>query len=400
MIFLGTVTESHPTLRDKFPEVRMRIDHAYKGVEESSVTLFDDGMCDGPQLEVGEQYLMYTHRLPSGAIPSRGCSRSRHVKFAEEDFKFLNSVADARPVSSIFGRVLSRTDGYRGTDQPLAGAQIEISAAGTTRTTMTDGDGRYAFENLPPEKYVVTAAFNGFRQLFGMENRSVNAEPRGCATANLVMRRMWQGGIAGRVFRSTGEPAPAGLNLSLMRLESQDGKAWLNLLGSGAQTNDQGEYSFDEVAPGRYKVVVNQHRFPTENVPYPTIYWPGTRSEADAIPIEVVDAANAQRCDFRLPVEPKSAVVTGLVIGPDGKPAMGVEVFVAALPDNYIATSNENRPQTDGEGRFSFTALEGWEYKLSAYQYGTRSLHSEDLHFTLKDGPSSPTLVCDRPGRF
>ena len=36
----------------------MRIDRAYKGVAEQELVLFDDGMCDGPDLHVGEQYLM------------------------------------------------------------------------------------------------------------------------------------------------------------------------------------------------------------------------------------------------------------------------------------------------------------------------------------------------------
>ncbi|MBS1854955.1 MAG: carboxypeptidase regulatory-like domain-containing protein [Acidobacteria bacterium] len=380
----------------------MRIDHAYKGLTDASVVLFDDGMCDGPTLQVGEQYLMYTRRVGSGDIPSRGCTRSTHVKYADEDLKFLNGLPDARPVSSIFGRVVVRTDDYRGNDQPLAGAQVEISGTAGTYNTMTDGDGRYWFENLQPETYRVAAASNGFRMmLFGMQKPSAKVEPRGCAAVNMIMRRTWHGRIAGRVVRSNGEPAPAGIDLTLIQLEKREGKEQSNFLfGSGASTNDQGEYSFDEVAPGRYKVVMNMYRFPTGNFPYPTIYWPGSRNEAAAIAIEVTDAAVAQLYDFSLPPEPKSVRVSGLVIGPDGRPANGVQVYITALPDNNVAMNDENRPQTDAEGRFSFTALEGWEYRLRAIQSGSRSFHSGDMHFTLKDSQPSLTLVCDRPGRF
>jgi hypothetical protein len=369
----------------------MRIDHAYKGVTEDSVVLFDDGMCDGPTLQVGEQYLMYTRRVGNGDIPSRGCTRSRHVKYAGEDLNFLNGLPDARPVSRIFGRVVVRTDDYHGNDQPLAGAQVEISGAAGTHTTMTDGEGRYWFENLQPETYTVGATSNGFRMLlFGMERPSAKVEPRGCAAMNMIMRRTWQGHISGRVVRSNGEPAPAGIDLTLIQLEKRDGKERSNFLfGSGVRTNEQGEYSFDEVAPGRYKVVMNMYRFPTGESPYPTIYWPGSRTEADAIPIEAANAAVAQRYDFKLPPEPKSVRVSGLVIGPDGEAAKGVQVYISALPDNNISGKNENRPQTDAEGRFSFTALEGWDYRVRAIQSGARSFHSGELQFNLKDGQSS-----------
>lgn len=401
LVFLGTVTEALATQNGRVVRGRMRIDHAYKGVPGESVVLFDDGMCDGPALEVGEQYLMYTRRVGNGDVPSRGCSRSRHVKFADEDLKFLNGFPGERPVSRIFGRVVVRTDDYRGDDQPLAGAHVEISGSGGTHDTMTDGDGRYWFENLQPAAYTIAATSNGFRMmLFGMEKPSANVEPRGCAAVNMVMRRTWQGRIAGRVVLSNGEPAP-GIDLTLIQLDKRGGKERSNFLfGSGARTDEQGDYSFDEVAPGRYKVAMNMYRFPTDDSPYPTIYWPGSRTEAEAVPIEVLEATVAQRYDFRLPAEPKSARVNGLVIGPDGRPAKAVQVYITALPDKSIALNDENRPQTDTEGRFSFTALEGYSYRLTAMQSGSRFFHSADLHFNLNDGLRSVTLVCDRPGRF
>ena len=33
---------------------------------------------------------MYTRRVGNGDIPSRGCTRGRHVKYADEDLQFLN----------------------------------------------------------------------------------------------------------------------------------------------------------------------------------------------------------------------------------------------------------------------------------------------------------------------
>lgn len=58
MVFLGTVTEGIAISDGRIVRARMRIDRAYKGVAEQELVLFDDGMCDGPDLHVGEQYLM------------------------------------------------------------------------------------------------------------------------------------------------------------------------------------------------------------------------------------------------------------------------------------------------------------------------------------------------------
>src|ERR1700742_4796976 len=59
LIFLGTVTELGKGQEAGL--AHMRIDKPYKGLLKKTVNLFDDGMCDGPHLEVGQKYLMYTY---------------------------------------------------------------------------------------------------------------------------------------------------------------------------------------------------------------------------------------------------------------------------------------------------------------------------------------------------
>src|SRR3954452_866080 len=54
LIFLGTVTELGKG--QEAGVARMRIDKTYKGVAKRTVNLLDDGMCDGPHLEVGQKY--------------------------------------------------------------------------------------------------------------------------------------------------------------------------------------------------------------------------------------------------------------------------------------------------------------------------------------------------------
>src|SRR5512132_629577 len=69
LVFLGTVTRIS-TQPGAFKTAQMHVDRLYKGQVKETIELFDDGMCDGPLLEIGRQYLMYTSQLSTGAIPA------------------------------------------------------------------------------------------------------------------------------------------------------------------------------------------------------------------------------------------------------------------------------------------------------------------------------------------
>jgi hypothetical protein len=403
IVFLGTVTEALATRNGHITRARMRIDRAYKGVSEKTLVLFDDGMCDGPEMKVGEQYLMYTRRFGEGDVPSRGCTRSRHVKHADEDLEYLRALGSAIPTGMVFGKVVERTDDYYGNDKPAPGAKVEVSGLDRTFSTVADAEGRYSFANLEPAKYTIRADYPGSRMLsFTGDGTplSTSVEAKGCAVVNLVMRREWRGAIRGQLFRASGLSAPSGLQVSLLRMDDRGGIRPLRALFYGSVwTDDQGQYLFGGLAPGRYKVAVQLYQFPTSLTPYPTIYWPTARSESDGFAIDITDTSVLQHIDFKLPPEPKGALVRGIVLSSDGPPAAGAQVQIVALPDNWII-DDRNRPQSDESGRFSFTAFEGFEYRLSARTETPPWRHSADLSFSLARGQRSVTLVLDRPGRF
>ncbi len=402
MVFLGTVTQVIATKGKWVTRARMRIDRAYKGVSERTLVLFDDGMCNGPNLEVGEQYLMYTGRFDDGDVPSRGCTRSRHVKYADEDLKYLNSLGEAAPAGTVFGKVAVRTDDYNGDDQAKAGAAVELKGPTAQYTTTADGEGLYSFASVEPATYDVTASQDGFRMLSFEQNRkppSASVAAGGCAAVNLLLRRKWRGAVTGQVVRSGGTPAPPGMPLTLIRVEDREGETRSRFLfGPDVSTNEKGEYSFEEVAPGRYKIVMNWHRFPTVSAPYPAIYWPAARSESEAITLQVADAPSAQRYNFKLPPEPRGAVVSGIVLYPDGKAAPAANLHIEALPDKGMMHDDDYAPATEADGRFSFTAFEGFDYRLSAS--AGWEFDSNKVDFSLAKGPPSITLVLEHSRSF
>jgi hypothetical protein len=398
MVFLGTVTEALAIQDGRVVRARMRIDRAYKGVSEPALILFDDGMCDGPDLQVGEQYLMYTRRIEEGDVPARGCTRSRLAKFAEEDLKYLESLNEAAPIARVFGQVASWPEGPGG-KLPLPGAVVQLQGPEGTLRATADDKGFYSFDGLKAGKYSVSADQSGFRMpslKSGMFSDSVEA--RGCAAIDVTLRKDWPGAIAGSLVRPDNTPAAAGIDLMLIRIDG-DGESALStsLFGDEVRTGDRGEYSFRGVAPGRYKVVLHWCCFPTPEAPYPAIYWPAASTQTDAAEIVIGNAVVPRRYDFHLPPEVKSMVVSGLVLLPDGKPAEGARVQIWLLPDNAV-TGND--ATTDAAGYFSFTAMGGLEYSLTAIGRGEHPLTSEALHYSRNSGPHFITLLLDSPGPF
>jgi hypothetical protein len=87
-------------------------------------------------------------------------------------------------------------------------------------------------------------------------------------------------------------------------------------------------------------------------------------------------------------------VIGGVVLLPNGKPAVGARVQILKPPENAL-TGND--VTADAAGHFSFTALEGLEYSLSAITTGEPWLDSEAVNVSLGKGPRSITLLLNAP---
>ena len=361
-------------------QARMRVDRAYKGVSEASLVLYDDGMCDAPTLEVGEQYLLYTRRDEDGSIPLRGCTRSRHVKHAGEDLRYLDGLQEATPVSRIYGQVKG-WQGDAGDRAPLAGATVELAGPDGKVTKKADEKGLYSFEGLTPGKYSVSAIQPGFDMPSNDYGLSADVSARGCSVIDVQLSKHWPGIVAGHLIRFDGSPAPAGVDLQLFRL-GDEGQAVP--VGDGALTDEQGAYVFRSLRPGKYKVAVHPYGFPKPEAPYRPMYWPAATSEEDAAEIVIGDGPTAREYDFRLPPEVPSTVAHGIVLLPNGQPAGGAEVWILVprehdpdepsdLPILDFPTI-EDRIQAGADGRFEFRAMEGIDYRLSpAWEGGPQS---------------------------
>jgi hypothetical protein len=267
---------------------------------------------------------------------------------------------------------------------------VEILGAGRKLTGVTDGEGRYSFSGLKPGSYTLNAIQNQYRQIESGDDNTVDVEARSCAVLDLGLRKIGHGTINGHVNRSDNMTAPAGIRVDLIRVGAKGSEKESELLiGDTVETDDNGEYSFQEVTPGLYKVVLNLYNVPTPEDPYLTMYWPGASKETAASPIEISESTTSQQCDFRLSPPLKSTPVKFIVLLPDGTPAKEAHINIETQLDGMAASAGQ--AITDTSGQFSFGAIEGFEYRVGDI-FTAEAWSASKVHFSTADGAEPITI--------
>jgi protocatechuate 3,4-dioxygenase beta subunit len=238
-----------------------------------------------------------------------------------------------QPAARIAGRVV-RADSR----QPVAGARV--SARRDDRPldpspidTDTDDQGRFRLASLPPGAYRVSARADG---LAGALDRSftLGATDALDDVELLVAPTLT---IHGQVTSVTGTAIPH----ARIVLSSVDRS--LRSIAPGPMVADtEGQYLIEGVMPGRYRFGVTAQ---------------GHASHSERLAIE----ASVQR-DVVLQ---QPAVVTGLVLHGDGRPAARAWVVGTVGPPN-VCRDVAAQTLTDADGRFSLVGLGAGELTLKA----------------------------------
>jgi hypothetical protein len=148
-----------------------------------------------------------------------------------------------------------------GAGEPISKAVVTISAVASGRnqsyTATTTAGGQFAFQNLPPGQYRLTATRNGYvRMEYGARSPNRPGLPitlsPGQKLTNVALQLVAAGTITGRVFDRDGEPQ-ANVNVEALKYSYQEGQRVLNVVQT-ARTNDLGEYRLFWLQPGQYFV--------------------------------------------------------------------------------------------------------------------------------------------------
>lgn len=372
---LAVVDEPRPEKPDPsvfryYRRVSLDVTEVFRGeVTKSSALYTGQGGGDcGYAFEVGESYLIYAHRPPTGELTTGICSRTRTITDAADDLAYLRGPA-AKPsgLGSIQG-----TAKYPDPRQewvpfdrapPYAAARVTIEAADPGKKaryeTVTDISGRFEVR-VPVGKYTATLAVrDGLYSTAWFQPQILDG--RGCAEVNFTVRP--DGRIGGRVVTAEGRLVP-GLSVEILRAAESANNFFSSL--ERVRTDSAGAFEFSRLAHGSYVVGLTLRRNVRENQNDAIWFKDAAGTETRPVPIE--PEQRAWLGDLRLPESVRLSSFEGIVTMPDGSPARGSKVYVLTSPSFGIAAGPVD---VDANGRFSFTVLAGRTYKMSAELSGT-----------------------------
>ena len=259
---------------------------------------------------------------------------------------------------SISGIVLDRSSA-----SPLGKALVTLSTEESRpldAQAISDGDGRFAFSNVPPGRYRLHADCKGYqRAWFGA--KSINYPPGlltldlGENRSDLVLRLEPFGSVSGVVVDQDGDP-----------LNGVPVHAWMQAFWRGkrrfferglANTNDRGRYCIYDLVAGNYFLMADGRQLqafriqleaaagkqPAEPAKFGARFYPGTDRISAALPLRVAAGKEIEGVDFHMsPV--LAATLRGRVIPP-----------VELPPDSQIQVTitPQDVPDQDQAG-FSF----------------------------------------------
>ncbi len=299
---------------------------------------------------------------------------------------------------SIFGVVA-----VAGSGQPARRARVNLSApgeAGGSRTTMTDDQGRFAFNALPAARFTLSASKPGhIATQYGQRRPGRQGTPIQLADGQRlqVQLSMWRGSvITGTLLDEHAEAVP-GTPVRALRYVMQNGQRTLQSAGNG-QTDDRGVYRIYGLQPGDYVVnatprntgamadaerihsevqalTTQMQAIPAQRAAdaqvlmerltslramapptdeptsgYAPVYYPGTSSPSNAVTIVLNPGEEKSGIDFQYQVVPVSRI-EGFVTGGPTPQGISVTLINAGFD---VPGGNQGGARTDAQGAFRF----------------------------------------------
>jgi hypothetical protein len=385
LVFIGTVTRVDVPPKG-FKTAKMHIDRVFKGRLGEVEELFDDGWCNGPNLQVGHQYLMYTRRSPYGAIAARGCTRSRAIEDADEDLKFLEQYALGKVKTQVSGTVRFRPERAEDTEAartPIRGVHIDLKGKEKQFEALTDAAGHYAFPDLPADEYRIGAQLDGYSVNWIIEK--ISLQSKACVVSDVLMKvdRRIQG-----VVRDERGAAVSGAAVELIPTQVEPDSKYLFTLDS--VSDDDGRYRIDGIPPGEYYLGTSIESMPTKEYPFPRVYFPGVKNRNEAVIISIGENPVVHEYDLHIPGKLPLVEIHGRIVNADGNPPTpGDHVRIRFTEPGSLDEIGNQEIEVDAEGRFRLALCEGVIY--GAYAFGGpagKSKYSARIEFVAsKDNP-------------
>src|SRR5262245_29717471 len=340
---------------------RFRVEEAFRGTEGTELEILTGawgGDC-GIDFRLRTKYLVYGYKQSSARwVETSICTRTQPISDASEDLNYIRSIAKLSPGGSIYGTAQRYTvdleNGAWKPAGPIAGAVVVASSGERRFETMTSGDGHYNLSGLSPGRYTVRVTLPP--KLSPNEDKTVEVRDRGCAEINY--RSVIDGRIIGGLLDAQGRPQSI-KTVNLLSVESV-AEAFRPLW---AITNEDGNFHFTNLPPGKYILGINIGDAPSEKLPYRKTFYPSTSDKSKAEVLSLSEGQHLVGIDFRLPQPLTARMIKGTVVWPDGRPAVNAEVSLKEIESGRLAGWYT---KTDDKGHFELSSFEGIQYTITA----------------------------------
>jgi Carboxypeptidase regulatory-like domain len=300
----------------------------------------------------------------------------------------------ATPASGyrVSGTVVSKTDGH-----PLARTRVTLRDTKNSQkfeSRVTEEDGKFYFQGVPPSKYSLTGAKRGFITAAYDQHEQFSTAiviGAGVDTEALALRLAPAARIAGKILDESGEP----VRHASVTLYSQDHSSGVNQIrqSRGAQTDDQGEYELPSLTPGTYFLSASAKPWyaihpqteqrgsrsgrktspdPPENfdhsvdVAYPVIYYADVTDADSATPISVRGGEHLQ-VDIHLNPVPSLHIL--FHVPATSNHGYAVPQLSQPAFDGYVPLRAEST-QMISPGLLEVTGVPAGRYNISVNQPG------------------------------
>ncbi len=331
----------------------LSVKESFKGPEAGAEMVFrTPGDLCSRRFEKGTRAVFYAHRDGEKWELYR-CGRSNGS--TAEDLLYLRRLPNAA-VGRISGTVfIEDLDIERVPhSKPLGGITLSIAGDQARRAAVTNEDGVYEVEGLPPGVYTVTPQLpaglkvyvpmvSGRRSPLELGSSVVLSE-RSTAGVGFALREDRR--LSGRVLGPDGQP----LRGACVTVEALDGRPYLF---PSKCTDSDGAYTLEDLPRGQYRLVVNRENRPTGAMPYPATYYPGVTERAQARVINIATETLQAGLDVRIAQLQRRTVFAGQLQFRDGAPIAGASV---ELTQNGVPVAQTTSSPT---GSFSIASLPG-----------------------------------------
>ena len=349
---------------------RFLVEEQLKGPKKLELNVYTgriDSSCH-VNFEVGQSYLIYATSYTKGELSVGGCNRFGSLPWARGEIQLLRSLISGTPENNVYGSVQRVAYDFKDNRSasvigPMADIRIVMDGNDSRFETVTDTEGHYKITDVPKGKYRITALL---QTPFSPSSQEIEIKKDGCGTQADFGAQL-NGQIKGMVLDAQGHPVTQARLMLMPFDKASEDESSKSIMWYG--TNENGQYGYDHLPPGRYILAASVEGPPVAKIPYGRVYYPNALKLENAGVITVGESERLEGRNIQIPWL-NVRKIEGSIMWSDGSPVTNgwISLFKSVNspdgPDERYAEVNANK-----QGRFTLQVIEGATYWVRAYGY-------------------------------